>query len=155
MLICSNRLGDAACLGRDGASSLLGEAMGKSNSSAIDRGRVQRLGKRCCVGVLVVAALACGTVILDRPASAQGSGDATAGKAKAAVCAACHGPAGISVNPAWPSLAGQQPVYLAKQIRLFRDGVRVEPTMQPFVQNLSDQDVDDIAAYYAGLSPCP
>ena len=90
----------------------------------------------------------------ERPAFAQG-GDAAAGKAKAAVCAACHGPVGVSVNPAWPSLAGQQPVYLAKQIRLFRDGERVEPTMQPFVQNLTDQDVDDIAAYYASLSPCP
>lgn len=88
--------------------------------------------------------------------AAQGvAGDAAAGKTKAAVCAACHGPVGVSVNPAWPSLAGQQPVYLAKQIRLFRDGVRVEPTMQPFVQNLSDEDIDDIAAYYAGLSPCP
>ena len=94
-------------------------------------------------------------LVVERQAAAQGSGDAAAGKAKAAVCAACHGPAGVSVNPAWPSLAGQQPVYLAKQIRLFRDGERVELTMQPFVQNLLDQDIDDIAAYYASLSPCP
>ena len=63
-----------------------------------------------------------------------GARDANAGKGKAAVCAACHGPDGVSVNPAWPSLAGQQPVYLARQMRLFRDGVRVEPTTQPFVQ---------------------
>ena len=83
------------------------------------------------------------------------AGDAAAGKTKAALCAACHGPAGISVNPLWPSLAGQQEAYLAKQIREFRDGVRVEPTMQPFVQHLTDQDIDDLAAYYAGLSPCP
>ena len=108
----------------------------------------------------VGAAMLIGTVVAllpgvgERQAFAQG-GDAAAGKAKAAVCAACHGPVGVSVNPAWPSLAGQQPVYLAKQIRLFRDGERVEPTMQPFVQNLTDQDVDDIAAYYASLSPCP
>ena len=107
-------------------------------------------------GRIAVTGLAAATVaFLPVATVAQGAGDAAAGKAKAAVCAACHGPAGVSVNPAWPSLAGQQPVYLAKQIRLFRDGVRVEPTMQPFVQNLSDQDVDDIAAYYASLSPCP
>ena len=110
------------------------------------------LSARLAVAGLTLAIVA----FLPGVTAAQGvAGDAAAGKTKAAVCAACHGPAGVSVNPAWPSLAGQQPVYLAKQIRLFRDGVRVEPTMQPFVQNLSDQDIDDIAAYYAGLSPCP
>ena len=83
------------------------------------------------------------------------SGDAEAGHSKAALCAACHGPAGVSVNPLWPSLAGQQTQYLAKQIRLFRDGERKEITMQPFVQNLTDQDIEDLAAYYASLSPCP
>ncbi len=114
------------------------------------------LFRRTALGVLATAAVAFVPKIGERDAAAQGvAGDAAAGKAKAAVCAACHGPAGVSVNPAWPSLAGQQPVYLAKQIRLFRDGERVELTMQPFVQNLSDQDIDDIAAYYASLSPCP
>ena len=129
--------------------------MGKSYSVSTDGGRVQRLRRRWCAGVVAVMAVAVSPLVVERQAAAQGSGDAAAGKAKAAVCAACHGPAGVSVNPAWPSLAGQQPVYLAKQIRLFRDGERVEPTMQPFVQNLTDQDVDDIAAYYASLSPCP
>lgn len=129
--------------------------MGKSDSASIEGVRVQRLRKRWCGGALAAVTAVLGLVVVERDAAAQGNGDARAGKAKAAVCAACHGPAGISVNPAWPSLAGQQPVYLARQIRLFRDGERVEPTMQPFVQNLSDQDVDDIAAYYASLSPCP
>ena len=86
---------------------------------------------------------------------ASGAGSKEAGAGKAAVCAACHGPKGISVNPLWPSLAGQQEAYLAKQIKEFRDGVRVEATMQPFVANLTDQDVEDLAAYYASLSPCP
>ena len=88
-------------------------------------------------------------------AFAQGAGDARAGQAKAALCAACHGMNGISINPLWPSLAGQQRVYLANQIRAFRDGARVEVTMQPFVANLTDQDVEDLAAFYAELSPCP
>ena len=86
---------------------------------------------------------------------ALGAGSKDAGESKAALCAACHGGNGISVNPLWPSLAGQQEAYLAKQIKEFRDGVRVEPTMQPFVANLTDQDADDLAAYYASLSPCP
>ena len=103
---------------------------------------------------LAVTALAASLFAI-APADAQPTGDAAAGKAKAALCAACHGPDGISINPLWPSLAGQQGVYLAKQIRAFRDGERVEPTMQPFVANLTDQDVEDIAAYYASLSPCP
>lgn len=88
-------------------------------------------------------------------ASAQEAGDPQAGRAKAALCAACHGMNGISINPLWPSLAGQQRVYLANQIRAFRDGERVEVTMQPFVANLTDQDVEDLAAFYAELSPCP
>ena len=94
----------------------------------------------------VVAAIAIG---------ADPVGNKADGATKAAVCAACHGPKGISVNPLWPSLAGQQEAYLAKQIKEFRDGVRVEATMQPFVANLTDQDAADLAAYYASLSPCP
>ncbi|MYJ74876.1 MAG: c-type cytochrome [Gammaproteobacteria bacterium] len=86
---------------------------------------------------------------------AEPVGNKADGEAKAAVCAACHGPKGISVNPLWPSLAGQQEAYLVKQIKEFRDGVRLEATMQPFVANLSDQDAADLAAYYASLTPCP
>jgi cytochrome c553 len=56
------------------------------------------------------------------------------------------------MNPQWPNLAGQQAVYLENQIKAFRDGARQEPTMAPFVQSLSDQDVADLAAHYAGLS---
>ena len=75
-------------------------------------------------------------------------GDADAG-------AACHGQNGISGNPLWPSLAGQQEAYLAKQIKAFRDGERSDVSMQPFVANLTDQDVEDLAAYHAALSACP
>lgn len=100
-----------------------------------------------------IAALLVGAAVV--AIGAEPVGDKDAGQTKAAVCAACHGPKGISVNPLWPSLAGQQEAYLAKQIKEFRDGVRVEATMQPFVANLTDQDVADLAAYYASLSPCP
>ncbi len=94
-------------------------------------------------------------VLAAHAALAQGVGDADAGRAKAALCAACHGPKGISINPLWPSLAGQQRLYLVNQIRAFRDGERVDVTMQPFVANLTDQDVEDLAAFYAEQSPCP
>jgi len=75
--------------------------------------------------------------------------DAAAGKTKSAVCAACHGPTGVSANPLWPNLAGQQEQYLAKQIKAFRDGDRKDPLMSPMSMGLSDDDVANLAAYYA------
>jgi cytochrome c553 len=79
------------------------------------------------------------------------AGDAAAGKGKAAMCAACHGAEGVSMNPMWPNLAGQQEVYLAKQMKDFRDGRRQDPTMAPMAAALSDTDIDDLAAYFASL----
>lgn len=96
-----------------------------------------------------------GAAVLTLFASTAVAGDADAGKGKAAMCQACHGPAGVSPVDMWPNLAGQKATYLAKQITAFRDGSRVEPTMAPFVANLSDADIADLAAYYASLSPCP
>ena len=106
-------------------------------------------------GWTLFAAVAIGALLLMWPRTAVAVGDAEAGAAKAALCAACHGQNGISGNPLWPSLAGQQEAYLAKQIKAFRDGERVDVSMQPFVANLTDQDVEDLAAHYAGLAPCP
>ncbi len=95
-------------------------------------------------GILLAA------LLLATPALAQ-EGDADAGRDKATACAACHGPNGISANPLWPNLAGQQEAYLAKQIRDFRDGVREDISMQPFVAQLSEQDIADLAAWFASL----
>ena len=77
--------------------------------------------------------------------------DQAAGKAKSAVCAACHGANGHAVNPIWPNLAGQNEAYLAKQIKAFRDGTRKDPSMAPMVAGLSDTDADNLAAYFANL----
>ena len=77
--------------------------------------------------------------------------DAAAGKAKSATCVACHGPDGNSVNPMWPNLAGQQEMYLAKQMRDFRDGNRKDPVMTPMAAGLSDEDIANLEAYYASL----
>ena len=77
--------------------------------------------------------------------------DIAAGKAKSAMCAACHGPAGISSNPMWPNLAGQQEVYLSKQIAGFKVGTRKDPMMAGIVAGLTDADIANLAAYYASL----
>lgn len=78
-------------------------------------------------------------------------GDAAAGKAKAAACAGCHGATGISAIPMYPNLAGQKETYLAKQMKAFKDGTRKDPTMNAMAAPLSDADMANISAYYAGL----
>ncbi len=79
------------------------------------------------------------------------SADIEAGKAKSAVCTICHGQNGIGMTPMYPNLAGQKAPYLEKQIKAFRDGIRQDPTMKPMVAPLSDEDIANIAAYYADL----
>jgi cytochrome c553 len=81
------------------------------------------------------------------------TGKAASGESKAALCASCHGPAGNSVNPEWPRLAGQSAVYIAEQLRLFRAGVRNNPIMKPLASTLSDQDISDLAVYYEAQTP--
>jgi cytochrome c553 len=79
--------------------------------------------------------------------------DAEAGRRKAERCGPCHGPAGNSTMPAVPSLAAQPPTYTYYQLILFRDQRRRDPQMAPFAAGLSDEDMQDIAAYYAAQSP--
>ena len=92
--------------------------------------------------------LALATFLLFASSSAM-AGDAAAGKTKSAICAACHGATGHSVNPLWPNLAGQKEQYLVKQITAFRDGTRKDPMMAPMVAALSDDDIANLAAYFA------
>jgi len=80
---------------------------------------------------------------------AQAAGDAAAGKAKSASCAGCHGADGNSVNPEWPSLAGQGAGYIAKQLHDFKGGKRENATMAPMAAPLTDEDIQDLAAYYS------
>jgi DmsE family decaheme c-type cytochrome len=80
-------------------------------------------------------------------------GDPAAGKTASATCAACHGEQGVSTNPAWPSLAGQDARYLASALKAYKDGSRSDATMKPFVASLDDKTINDIASYYAGLRP--
>ena len=77
------------------------------------------------------------------------AGDVAAGKAKSAICSSCHGATGVSPAPMWPNLAGQKEAYLAKTIKDFRDGTRKDPMMAPMVAALSDDDIANLAAFYA------
>ena len=77
--------------------------------------------------------------------------DIQAGKEKAAACAGCHGIKGVSSNPMWPNLAGQNLGYLSTQIKNFRDGKRINSMMNNMVKTLTNEDADNIAAYYSSL----
>jgi DmsE family decaheme c-type cytochrome len=89
------------------------------------------------------------------PARAQtpSVGDASAGKTASASCAGCHGEQGVSSNPAWPSLAGQDARYLANALKAYKDGSRTDATMKALVASLDERTINDIAAYYASLRP--
>ena len=85
--------------------------------------------------------------------NAVAGGDAAKGKEKAAVCSACHGADGNTpLSPEYPRLAGQPDDYLEKALRDYKSGKRKNPLMGPQAQNLSKQDMKDLAAYFSGLS---
>ena len=82
------------------------------------------------------------------------SSDIAKGKELSVSCAACHGDNGISLNPVWPKLAGQNPKYLASQLYAFRKGAegnRNNAVMYGIAMTLSDSDIEDLSAYYASL----
>lgn len=81
------------------------------------------------------------------------AGDANAGAEKASTCAACHGKDGNSVNPQWPSLAGQNESYLIAALQAFRDGSRSDILMGAQAASLSEQDMADLSAYFAAQTP--
>ena len=96
------------------------------------------------VGLLLACSIAAGSAH---------AGDAAQGAQKAAVCVACHGVAGNSVNPEWPSLAGQPEAYVVAQLEAFKGGKRVNPLMTPMAAALSEQDMQDLGAYFAQQTP--
>jgi cytochrome c553 len=82
-------------------------------------------------------------------------GSVEAGATKATTCIACHGVNGNSVNPEWPSLAGQNAAYVATQLEYFHDKARTDSTglMPPMVAALSPQDIEDLSVYFAAQTP--
>lgn len=91
-------------------------------------------------------------VIVSLLAAPAMAGDPAAGEAKAAGCAACHGADGNSAVAIYPKLAGLGEKYLAKQLADIKSGERMIPEMIGQLDNMSEQDLDDIAAFYAAKS---
>jgi cytochrome c553 len=102
--------------------------------------KMKKMGRAFCIFVLFLFA------------TVSYAGDAEAGKARSVTCAACHGGTGISPVSAYPNLAGQKQEYLAAQITAFRDGTRQNAQMTPMASGLSNEDIANLAAYYASLS---
>jgi cytochrome c553 len=94
--------------------------------------------------------LIAGAAVILAVAGAQAAGDAQAGKAKAAACAACHGANGQGVAPN-PALAGKSEDQLAQAMKDYKSGKRDNAIMKGLVAGLSDQDIANLAAYYASL----
>ncbi len=99
-----------------------------------------------------ICVVAVAIAITNMTVTLAGNPKAATSKAET-LCAGCHGPDGISTNPLWPNVAGQKELYLIKAMRDYRDGTRSDPNMAAFAQTLSDQEIEDLAAYYAELPP--
>ncbi|MFK8258655.1 c-type cytochrome [Erwinia sp. AnSW2-5] len=103
------------------------------------------------MNVRLVAAL-----LLSCSLPALAAGNISAGQEKSARCMACHGAEGKAAAPIYPNLAGQPAPYLAQALQAYKSGARSggqAEVMKAFVAGLSDDDIDDLAAYYAGLKP--
>jgi cytochrome c553 len=98
------------------------------------------------------------TLSFSMTTSVFAKGNLEAGKQKSATCVACHQADGNSTTPAWPKIAGQHEDYLIKQIKEIRkgdQGKRPNPAMYAFVEKLTDQDIEDLAAYFTSQKQTP
>ena len=101
-----------------------------------------------CILALILASV-CGHLL------AAGAGDAEVGRDKAAICVTCHGADGLSIGPNVPNLRGQKTEYFVNSLKSYQKRDRRDPLsviMYPFADDLSEQDMQDIAAYYASLA---
>ena len=86
-------------------------------------------------------------------AGSASAGDAAQGAQKAAVCSACHGMTGSSVNPEWPNLAGQGEAYIVAQLQGFQRNLRSNPLMTPMAVPLKEEDMKDLGAHFSQQTP--
>ena len=96
---------------------------------------------------IVLISLLCSAGV--NAAAPEAAGSAEEGQAKSTTCVACHGANGNSANPEWPNIAGQHESYILKQLQAFKSGERQDPLMSPIAMTLSEEDMVDLAAYYA------
>lgn len=95
--------------------------------------------------------LSFGAALAFASTSVPASGDIANGKTKAATCFACHGADGNGIDPQYPRLAGQYNMYLQQMLHEYKDGRRNNPIMKGFAATLSEQDIEDISAYFSSL----
>ena len=101
-----------------------------------------------------ISLIATAAILLFSLSSARAA-DLEAGKAKgSSVCASCHGINGVSAADGFPNLAGQKAAYLDKALKAYREGSRKAPIMNNMAASLTDQQIDDVAAYLSGLKRC-
>jgi cytochrome c553 len=94
---------------------------------------------------IVVFSILCG---LQASAITRADGSVEEGQSKSTPCIACHGVNGNSSNPVWPNLADQHKQYIVRQLQAFKSGARQDPLMTPMAMGLSDDDAEDLAAYF-------
>ena len=102
----------------------------------------------------LTAAFVIGITVMSVNSIAMAAGDVAKGKAKSAVCSTCHGADGIAIMPVYPNLAGQNAEYLESALKAYRDKQRqggMAAIMQMQANNLSDEDIANLAAYYSSL----
>jgi cytochrome c553 len=105
-------------------------------------------------GAAAAAVLAVSLPLISCAEAATGA-DIEAGRQKAQVCVACHGPEGNSANPVMPSLAGQPAQFISTELFQFREGNRKDPQMTPLAVSLTNADMNDLAAYFSAQKPRP
>jgi cytochrome c553 len=93
--------------------------------------------------------LALGVLLGCAAVGTAAAADVEAGRKKAEVCVACHGPGGNATIPGTPSISAMPVFYTHWQLIMYRDGRRKDPQMTPFAERLSDADMADLSAYYA------
>jgi cytochrome c553 len=108
--------------------------------------RIRRDEKRVCRAAVLVI-----TGLLWLCTNAVVAADAAAGRAKAQACAVCHGALGLSTQPDAPNLAGQPAVFLSSQLRSYRSGERRHEVMNIMAKPLSDDDIDNLAAWFSSV----
>src|SRR6516164_8945735 len=101
------------------------------------------------IGFRTAGATALAVTLVICSAGGARAADAEAGRKKAEVCVACHGESGNSTNPAVPSLAAQPAQFISMELFQFREGNRKDAQMTPMAANLSNADMNDLAAYFS------
>jgi len=104
--------------------------------------------RRYALTILAVALVAAGMLAVR---DGRAAGDIAAGRQKALMCQTCHGLDGKAKIPEAPNLAGQSEVYLVKALNDYRSGARKNDMMSLVAPTLKDNDIDDLAAYYAAI----